>query len=107
MNPQDEFNKNIQKLMGLLEKLLKSQKQDTGIDLNELTNGKKSVNLNLCIFNFLSMSPEDMDDLEEVFEDMYAGSENLQQNHRSEAVELKFELNAKDEDFLKVNGIQF
>lgn len=107
MNPQDEFNKNIQKLMGLLEKLLKSQKQDTGIDLNELTNGKKSVNLNLCIFNFLSMSPEDMDDLEEVFEDMYAGGDNMQQNSRGQEVELKFELNAKDEDFLKVNGIQF
>lgn len=107
MNPQDEFNKNIQKLMGLLEKLLKSQKQDTGIDLNELTNGKKSVNLNLCIFNFLSMSPEDMDDLEEVFEDMYAGGDSMQQNSRGQEVELKFELNAKDEDFLKVNGIQF
>ncbi|MBI4971622.1 MAG: hypothetical protein HZC17_07280 [Candidatus Omnitrophica bacterium] len=105
MNPHDEFNKNIQKLMTLLEKLLKSQKQQPGLDLGELAN-KKNINLNLCIFNFLSMSPEDMEDMEEVFEDMYANGEIFHQ-HRSSESELKFELNAKDEDFLKSIGIRF
>ena len=106
MDPHEEFNRNMQKLMVLLGKILKSQKEQVGMDFSEIFNSKKNVNLNLCIFTFLPMTPEDMDDLEEVFEDMYVSGEGITASSSGEP-ELKFELNARDVDFLKNNGIRF
>ena len=106
MDPQEEFNRNMQKLMVLLGKILKSQKHQAGSDFNEIFNSKKQINLNLCIFNFLPMTPEDLDELEEMFEDLYANGEGSSVQQASE-VELRFELDAKDVDFLKNNGIRF
>ena len=103
MNPHEEFNKNMQKLLVLLGKILRTNKDQLGTDLNELINNKKSVNVNLCIFTFLPMSQEDMEDLEDMFDEMN-GEEG--QGFDPEG-ELKFELDSKDVDFLKTHGIRF
>ncbi len=106
MDPHNEFSRNMQKLMILLGKILKSQKDQVGSDFSEIFNSKKNINLNLCIFTFLPMAPEDMDDLEDMFEDLYVSGEGGAGSAAGDA-DLKFELDAKDVDFLKRNGIKF
>ncbi len=99
MNEGNHFDKHIQELMLVLKKLLKSQKigkQDLAGYLD-----KKNVNLNLCFFNFLPMSEEDLADLE--FELQEGGEDEP----LSEENELKFELSKKDIEFLKKNGLAF
>ncbi|MBI4398045.1 MAG: hypothetical protein HY586_02850 [Candidatus Omnitrophica bacterium] len=114
MNSHEEFNQNMQKLMHLLGKILKSQKNQTpgSGDFSELFNGKKNVNLNVCIFALMPMAPEEMDELEDMFEDLYVGgdpSHSHSHGHGASAAEaeMKFELTARDVDFLRKNGIRF
>lgn len=108
MNPQDDFNKNMEKLLALLGKILKTQKEVSGpaLDLNEILKSQKNINLNLCFVTFLPMMPEDMDDFEEMFE-AFSGPPEGSHPPKPRNPELKFELSPKDMDFLKNNGIQF
>ena len=106
MDSHEEFNKNMQKLMMLLEKIIRSQKDQNGRELGEIFSNRKNVNVNLCIFTFLPIAPEDMDDLEEIFDELHMGEEEAGARS-SESLELKFELDSRDVDFLRKNGIRF
>lgn len=103
-NPNEDFNKNVSKLLTLLKNMLKNQKIDNK-ELNDFF-GKKDINLNLCFFTFLPFPMEEMDDvdLEEMMDEELVGEEN---KVTKDAVDLKFELNSNDLDFLKKNGIKF
>lgn len=105
MDPRDEFNRNMQKLMVLLQKIVRSQKNQPALDFNELLHQKKQVNLNLFFFTFLPLTPEEMEELEESFEDFFFGESGGART--SSEPELRFELSPRDLDFLKNNGISF
>lgn len=98
MKDPNEFGKNIHELLGLLKKILKSQKAG-GQDLSGILE-KKNVNLNLCFFTFLPVTEDELDDFETDMLD-YMDDDALC------AEELCFELNPGDQDFLKQNGIAF
>ena len=102
-NPNEDFNKNVSKLLSLLKNMLKNQKIDPK-ELNEFF-GKKDINLNLCFFTFLPFPLDDLDeaDIEELGEE---GINDL--IHKSnDSADLKFELNHHDLDFLKKHGMKF
>jgi len=111
MEPRDDHSKNIEKLFVLLQKILKNQgdqpaKDFPGVDLNSILNsGQKQINLNLCFFTFIPMSMDEMEDLEESFEDIMSTEERGHKDHAE--IDLKFELNSTDMAFLKTNGIKF
>jgi len=94
---QEEFDRNIKGLIGMLHKILKSHKLD-GQDLGSMLD-KKNVNLNLCFFTFMPVGHDDLEDMESIFEE-YLGREEAREK-------LNFELNSTDIDFLKQNGMKF
>jgi hypothetical protein len=95
-NPNEDFSKNISKLLLVLQNMLKNQK----IDQKELNDffGKKNINLNVCFFTFLPYSLEDLEGLD---------AEDLDENGNPIEFDLKFELNKDDMDFLGKHGLKF
>ena len=92
----EEFERNMKKLVHILKKILKQYKID-GQDLDIFD--KKSMNVNLCFFTFLPVGQEDFEEMEAAFE------EYLDRKEKGE--DLRFELNHRDIDFLRKNGIKF
>ncbi len=99
MNPEKdkEFQQNMNHLVKLLKKIighLPSQGPFSSVP------GEKdsSINLNLCFFTFLPIGPEDLDELEEIY-DQYFFDDKPE--------EFSSELTPSDLDFLRANGIQF
>lgn len=99
MSEPNDFGKSIQELLGLLKKILKSQKSGN-VDLSALMD-KKNLNLNLCFFTFLPMTEEDFAEFEEEMEGSFTDE------HSGDAEDLRFEINTNDAEFLKSNGIKF
>lgn len=97
-NPSEDFSKNIGRLLSLLKRMLSKQKVE-GKELNDFFD-KKNVNLNLCFFTFMPYTFDEMDEMD--MDDMMDDDEM-----EEELVDLKFELNNKDLDFLKENGLKF
>lgn len=102
MNP-DDMNRDIRKLLTLLKKILKNQPQ--GSDQVAKFMDKKSFNLNLCFLTFVPMTPEDLMEFEEMYEEFLRGPE--QSSSARKGSKLEFELNPDDLDFLKKYGIRF
>jgi hypothetical protein len=83
-----------------MKKILLSQPPQGPLkDVESLFKGQ-GINLNLCFFTFLPMSEEELDELEEIYEH-YLFDEEWQSE------DLTTELNSKDLDFLRRNGIRF
>ena len=103
-NPNEDFGKNVGKLLTLLKRMLSKQKIDSK-ELNEFF-GKKDINLNVCFFTFMPFSFDEMEEME--MEEMMGQSfSEFEGVGSAEADELKFELNKQDLDFLKQNGMKF
>ena len=98
---RDEFDKSMVQLMNLLKKIMKHYPK--GAQLPNFLDPKEmdKVNLNICFFNFIPMSPEDMEEFEEAY------AELLEQSDESEAETLELEWNDSDLDFLKRHGMTF
>jgi hypothetical protein len=56
--------------------------------------------VNIFLLNLAPLSPEEFEELDEIFEESI-----LSESHRSG--ELKYELNGEDLEFLKKNGLRF
>ena len=102
MNFEKEFEKNIKQLMKLLKKMMT---QYPGAEKNEeiaklLKNPKDMPDVNIFFLNLAPLSPEEFDDLEEIFE------ENILSESARHG-ELKYELNGEDVEFLKKHGMRF
>ena len=94
----------IRKLLTLLKKILKDHPQ--GSDQLSKFMDQKTFNLNLCFLTFIPMSPEDLMEFEEMYEDYLNEAEDSLVTKKEE-LKLEFKLNAEDTDFLKKNGIRF
>lgn len=94
----------IRKLLSLLKKILKNHPQ--GSDQLAQFMDQKSFNLNLCFLTFIPMSPEELMEFEEMYED-YLNEVEETSSSRREDHKLEFKLSADDLDFLRKNGIQF
>lgn len=102
MSFEKEFERNLKQLMQLLKKMM-SQYPNIGKGEEAskfLKNQKDSPDVNIFFLNLAPLSPEELDELEEAFE------ENLL-IEGLKAGEIRYELNGEDKEFLKKNGIRF
>ena len=99
-NPNEDFNKNISKLLTMLRNMIKNQKIDPK-ELNDFF-GKKDINLNLCFFTFLPFPLDELDEAD--LDEFEEGAASLKD---ADGEELKFEINGHDVDFLKKHGMKF
>jgi sugar-specific transcriptional regulator TrmB len=104
MSFEREFEQNMKQLMLLLKKIMGQYSMD-GKSPAEMMKflrdmKDKSPDVNIFFLNMSPLSPEEFDEIEEMFESG-AMSEYLKSG------ELKCELNADDHAFLKRHGIRF
>lgn len=101
MNPNKDFNQNINQLIELLKKIL-THIPHQPVDSASLNRKEKemSIHFNLCFFNLLPLSGEELDELEEFYE-------SFLHPHDEKGEELEPDLTPLDIEFLKQNGIRF
>ena len=99
----NDMDGDIRKLLSLLKKILKNHPQ--GSEQISKFMDQKSFDLNLCFLTFVPMSPEDLMEFEEMYEEYLIRSEESSSDR--EAYQLEFKLNSEDVDFLRKNGICF
>ncbi len=98
---RDDFDKNVVQLLNLLKKLMKNNPKGAQFSDFFEPNQIDKINLNVCFFNFLPMSPEDMEEFEEAY------SELLEQDGVEEHGHAEFGWNQSDLDFLERHGMKF
>ena len=95
-----EFDQNMNQLIHLLKKILK----DVPLGGSPLPGSLKwkdsGMNLNICFFTFLPMTPETLDEWEELY-DQYFPQEEKESSHWST------ELSPADIEFLRRHGLEF
>lgn len=99
----DDMEGDIRKLLTLLKKILKSHPQNSE-QFSKLLD-QKAFNLNLCFLTFVPMSPDDLDELEDMYEEFLHQTDGLL--HKRDSSKIEFKLNSDDIDFLKKHGIRF
>ncbi len=100
MNPDKDFEQNIKQLMRLLKKILGQQSfQSKPKDLMNLLKDKET-DINIFFLNFPMLSEEGIEEIEEVLGQTFL-------HDGLEDGELKYEINAVDQEFLRRHGIRF
>ena len=94
----------IRKLLALLKKILKNHSH--GSEQIAKFMDQKSFDLNLCFFTFVPMTPDDLLDFEDMYDDLLNHSDESSSDDR-EDLRIEFKLNSDDLYFLKKHGIQF
>jgi hypothetical protein len=97
-NMDPDFEKLIKLLRTIIKKHPKAAEQ-----MQKMTDANtNSINLNICIMTLVPMTPEDLEELSDLYEDSL---------HRADGgdggPELEFKLTHEDLDFLKNNGLEF
>ena|SRR3989338_175706 len=103
MNHNNDMDGDIRKLLALLKKILKNHPQ--GSEYVSKLMDQKSFDLNLCFFTFVPMSPEDLMEFEEMYEE-YMSHFDKPLSYRDD-IKIEFKLNSEDVNFLKKHGIRF
>lgn len=102
-NRERDSDNHITQLLQLLRKILGSQfKNNAGLpDFFSSPQKNQSINLNVCLFSFFPMTPEELDELESIYDDL----EGAEEDELSE--DFSSELTSSDFDFLRRHGIKF
>ena len=98
-----EFDSNINQLVKLLKKIIKNLPANGNQGFSPVSSSQwkdNAINLNLCFITLLPMSAEELDELEELYD------EYLSQEERKSG-DWSTDLSSSDVDFLKRNGIKF
>jgi len=101
-NRERDSDNNITQLLQLLRKIIGSQfKNGAGLpDIFSSPQKNQSINLNVCLFSFFPMTPDELDELEAMYDDLEVSEEDS-------AGDLSSELTSSDFDFLRRHGIKF
>ena len=102
MNYGHNLDPDMEKLISLLKKILK--KHPPSAEQLAKLGDSKAFNLNICFLTFVPMSAEELDELNEIYEEYLSRSD---EEGRREEVELEFRLTNDDLSFLKRNGLSF
>lgn len=96
----NNFQDDMQKFIQMLKKLLKNHSGKDKFSEEDLMSGKNGdINVNVFFMPFLSLSPEDMDELEDIYDDCF----DEEKSHET----FDADLTKSDLDFLRKNGIRF
>ena len=109
---RDEFEKNMAQLLSLLKKMLK-QPPVNGFpflnpsDLKNELKGLGNLVVNVCFFNFIPMTQEEMDELEQAYAEALGAQETETDSHERNETHAAggFHWNQDDVDFLKQHGM--
>src|SRR6185436_13241319 len=98
-----DFDQNMNHLIRLLKKMIKNLphlSQGPG-PMPKFSKSKDGdIHVNFCFFNFMPMSAEDLEEIDEIYEQYLAEEE------KAERSDLSPELNASDLEFLRRLGIR-
>ena len=97
MNSAHEFNHNMNQLIEILKKML-MQGPASSLDHNFASAKDPHIQFNICFFNFIPLSTEDYEELEEAYEDYLSAQDDKP---------LEQVLTPTDVEFLKRHGIRF
>ncbi len=100
---RDEFERQFRQLLNLLKKMLKNHPGEPHLSrlIEQVDSGQ--INLNLCIFNMMPLTPEEMDELEDAF--MGARQEEAEEVDEKRVSEEEFGWNSNDVEFLRRYGM--
>lgn len=99
-----DFENNMGQLVNLLKKMMKSlPSQAGGAPFKQFPSKDPSINVNICLFSFLPMSPEELEEWEDLYDQYMSGVDP----HSDNSSEMTMDLNASDLDFLKKHGLRF
>lgn len=99
MSSEADFNKDLNQFIQMLKKLLKNYQL---YDKQNFQNGPRNnneINVNLFIFPLIPLTPDEMDELEDLYENC------MFEDDRSE--DISSDLTDSDKDFLRRHGIRF
>jgi len=101
-NRERDSDNHMTQLLQLLRKILGSQfKNTSGLpDFFSSPQKNQAINVNVCLFSFFPMTPEELDELEAIYDDLEGSDEDSQED-------LSSELTSSDVDFLRRHGIKF
>ena len=109
MNENEDLGKNIAQLLNLLRRMMTQEgggaqplgsKGQIPPEIQQLLKDNKNIQVNLCVFTFLPFSLDELDDVDDDYEESYEGD--------AESVDmLSMDITDNDKDFLKQNGLQF
>src|SRR3990167_3378868 len=99
----DNMEGDIRKLLALLKKIIKNHPQ--GSDQMAHLLDQKAFNLNLCFFTLAPMTPEDLAEFEDMYQELANRPEEFSGGH--EDGKLNSALNPEDLAFLRKHGIRF
>ena len=105
MNFEDhkEFDQNLNDLVHLLKKMIQNLPHLPQNSMPKFPKSKNGdVQVNFCFFNFIPMSPEDFEEVDEMYEQFLAEEERAEKRQ-----DFSKELSASDIEFLRRHGIQF
>lgn len=102
MNPEKdrEFDRHMIQLVRLLKKILKNIPSQGPYSSLPFQSKESNINLNVCFFTFLPLTPEEWEEWEEIYDTYASQEEKLDE-------ELSTDLSTADKDFLRKNGIRF
>lgn len=101
-----DMDGDISKLIALLKKILKHHPNGAEI-AKWMGEQQNAVNLNMCFLTIVPMGSEDLDDLEDIYDDYLKNSDELLPIQEKKQPKLEFRLSSDDVYFLKENGIKF
>ncbi|MBU3759829.1 MAG: hypothetical protein FGM27_07885 [Candidatus Omnitrophica bacterium] len=100
MNSEPDFNQDIKKFIQMLKRLLRSHPISDKLKESGEGSAPAEINMNVFIFPLIPLTPEEMDELEDIYDaqsaDEVRGSE-----------EFSTDLTESDLDFLRKYGIRF
>lgn len=96
-DPGKEFDQHMTQLVQLLKKIIKHIPLGAMPPVSGKEMKDNGVNINFCFFNFLPMTEEEMEEIDEMLDQFGAEEERG----------LSSGLNSADMEFLKRNGIRF
>ncbi|PIQ85622.1 MAG: hypothetical protein COV74_07950 [Candidatus Omnitrophica bacterium CG11_big_fil_rev_8_21_14_0_20_45_26] len=100
---RDDFEKHMNQLLNLLKKILKNYPGGGQAAQFLDANHADKINVNVCFFNFLPLSEDDIEELEEACDDLL----DQETGELSAEAKSEFTWDKNDEDFLKQNGMTF
>ncbi len=100
MSFEGDFNQDMKKFIQMLKKLLRNHPLQDKIRDSQESQGGNDINMNIFIFPLIPLTPEEMDELEEIYDPYAFDEEKISED-------LNTHLTDSDLDFLRRYGIRF
>lgn len=101
MSFENEYHQDMKQLIQLLRKIIKNHTSKDPFKDAQQNPSRDAMQFNFFIFPLMAMTPEDMDEFEEILEQYFP------EEGQDGTGDLRYELEPGDMDFLRKHGIKF